>query len=917
MSGIATRGLASAVAPESPARAAYERWAQFDSAVPVHPVLRGIRAAGLDPLMNDGADDTVLVIDHDGIVIDVAASANTKVGLDAASTRWFPLVDIFPGRQRARILSAISDALAGDGVRVAARTAGADGESFDVGVSFIPVRNATGGGHVGAMVIIRNVSVDHSITRERERSGRLLALAGRLAGFAGWSLDLDSDALVLTERGLSTGTRLASMATLTELVAALSEHHSALLRRAIARTVSEGRSFDVAVALPGTDDGDVMHLRLVGEPVVDDSGRVVSINGAVHDITQTVTDRQQRLEVEELLTSTLNSISDGLAIVDRDWTLTYANPRLESIVGVSADDALGSSLWGIVEGLTESEFASGFRRAMVEQTTVRVRERVERLDCWLEATAYPSGAGLAVHVRDVTEFELAASKAREAEDRTIMLTRLLDISHDAIIVRSLDDRVRYWNRGAADLYGWEAEEALGRVFGELVGVDAHPFDIARTNVVRDGRWSGTLTTVTRDGRTVVTDSRWQVVATTGGEPDAIFSVCADVTEHRRRDDALRRARQLESIGTVAGGIAHDLNNVLTPILMATQLLASGPTTARQSDTLSMIETAAMRGADMVRQVLAYSRGTDGRREELSIPALLSELTNYCREALPESIRVSVVDTAGHCHVRGDSTQLMQVMMNLVSNARDAMPAGGTLRISTRMLAEKPSIEAGEAAGPWVSVIVEDSGTGMSADVLDKLFEPFFTTKPVGSGTGLGLATSFAIAQSHGGDLIASSDGYSGSRFMLVLPVCDCAWGAAFDAELVVDELPRGEGETVLIVDDEEQIVVATRMLLEHYGYRVDSRSNGREALEAIMAGAVVPDVIISDVSMPDMGGLELAAALRDSGLTTPMILSSGRTSRGDIPIEASDNIELFLDKPFTTHAVLSSLRTALNRGRKS
>jgi CheY-like chemotaxis protein len=243
-----------------------------------------------------------------------------------------------------------------------------------------------------------------------------------------------------------------------------------------------------------------------------------------------------------------------------------------------------------------------------------------------------------------------------------------------------------------------------------------------------------------------------------------------------------------------------------------------------------------------------------------------------------------------------------------------MPDGGELTVSARVDDSVPSDASELGSGQFIVIDVTDSGSGMSDDVLDKLFEPFFTTKPIGSGTGLGLATSFAIAVAHGGQLTAHSDGLTGSRLTLALPQCQCDWQPSIASVPVADQWPRGNGETVLVVDDEEGIRVAMRRLLEHYGYRVVVSANGIDAIELLDSGAVSPDLILSDISMPGMDGIELTAQIESRGSGVPIILTSGRVVAADLDSHTRARATSVLGKPFSTSSLLGQLASALRRG---
>jgi nitrogen-specific signal transduction histidine kinase/CheY-like chemotaxis protein len=396
----------------------------------------------------------------------------------------------------------------------------------------------------------------------------------------------------------------------------------------------------------------------------------------------------------------------------------------------------------------------------------------------------------------------------------------------------------------------------------------------------------------------------------------IFAVNTDITEYRRELEARHRAQRLESLGTLAGGIAHDLNNVLTPILMAVQLLAQDERNAERLELLDTVETAVKRGSEMIRQVLSFARGVDGRRIVIDAGRLLDDLVVLTRDVMPRGVEVVVERATPLPTVVGDPTQLLQVLVNLVTNARDALGGSGRLVISADSLEiadEYTSVSHAAAPGSYLQLCVEDTGQGMPAEVVSKIFEPFFTTKVQGRGTGLGLSTSLAIVRSHGGFMQVYSEPGRGTRFTIGIPVA-----ASADVEAPVTTssgaLPRGNGEVVLVVDDEEAIRSVTRRTLEAHGYRVLVAGDGREAIEVIEHGDEPIDLVLTDMMMPVMDGAATSAYLEEHHPDLPIIAASGLNAGGD-STAVGMGIARFIAKPYTTVALLTSVSDTLREHR--
>jgi signal transduction histidine kinase/CheY-like chemotaxis protein len=384
------------------------------------------------------------------------------------------------------------------------------------------------------------------------------------------------------------------------------------------------------------------------------------------------------------------------------------------------------------------------------------------------------------------------------------------------------------------------------------------------------------------------------------------------TALRESEEQMMRNQRMESIGTLAGGIAHDLNNVFTPIMMSIDLLKSTASDPMQMKIFTMIEASTKRGTDMVRQVLAFARGVEGQRLKVHLGGLLTEIENLMRKVFPKDIKFHCEILEDHCYVEGDPTKLHQVILNLCVNARDAMPGGGNLSLSAEnvILDEHYAAMNPEATpGPYVIIQVEDTGSGMSPAVLDRIFEPFFTTKEFGNGTGLGLSTTFAIVRSHGGFVRVSSEPGVGTRFQVFLKTCPA--GDVPEPVPAHTELPRACGQLVLVVEDETSIRDIAKQTLEGFGYRVLLASNGAEAASCYAVHREEIDVVIIDMMMPVMDG---AATIRVLEFLDPQVRIIATSGLHRYPIdarEASARVVGFLSKPYTAETLLKTLGAAL------
>ncbi|NEO85721.1 MAG: response regulator [Spirulina sp. SIO3F2] len=396
------------------------------------------------------------------------------------------------------------------------------------------------------------------------------------------------------------------------------------------------------------------------------------------------------------------------------------------------------------------------------------------------------------------------------------------------------------------------------------------------------------------------------------QPRRMVGLHMDITEKKQLEAQFLRAQRLESLGTLASGIAHDLNNILTPILSVAQLLPLKfpELNEHNRNLLNIIETSARRGSELIKQILSFSRGLDGQRVGVQICHLLTEIRQIIRQTLPKSIDISINIEPDLWLVNGDVTQLHQVLMNLCVNARDAMPQGGTLSIGAQNVVVDQHLarqHLDAVTGPHVQITVADTGVGMAPDVVHRIFDPFFTTKAIGKGTGLGLSAVLGIVKSHGGFVDVQSQPQQGSQFSIYLPANLIPIPAQDDAGAIY----AGHGEVILVVDDEATIREVIKTTLETYGYRVLTAEQGLDAIALYAKQAQTIDAVILDMMMPTLDGSATLPALQQLDTDVKAIAISGLQSTEMVRKTEQLGFYTFLPKPIDTSDLLNTLHDCL------
>ncbi|MDJ0703598.1 MAG: GAF domain-containing protein [Leptolyngbyaceae cyanobacterium MO_188.B28] len=507
-----------------------------------------------------------------------------------------------------------------------------------------------------------------------------------------------------------------------------------------------------------------------------------------------------------------------------------------------------------------------------------------------------------------------AINRKQTEQKIREQAALLDVATDAICVRGIENQILFWNQGAERLYGWTADEALGKDANQLLYRNLSPqLGEIQQALAEKGEWQGELSQVTKADQDIIVESRWTWVRDDAGDPKSTLIVNTDVTEKKQLEAQFLRAQRLESLGVLAGGIAHDLNNILTPILASTKLLPLRfPNADPQSQRLfEMLKISAERGAALVKQVLSFSRGVEGEYVVLQVRHLISEIKQIAEETFPKSIELHTNIPRDLWPIHGDATHLHQVLMNLCINARDAMPNGGVLSISAENLLSdqhfaQRNLEA--QVGPYILITISDTGNGISHDILDRIFDPFFTTKEVGQGTGLGLSTVMGIVKKHGGFVAVHSEVGQGSQFRVYLPTVETP-----EVLQVEDSEPlTGQGEWVLIVDDEALIREMAKTSLETYNYKVLTAKGGIEAIALYAQHKDEIKAVLMDMMMPTMDGVATIRTLQKINPQVQIIAVSGLTASDQLTAAMAIGVDTFLPKPYTSDALLNILHEALN-----
>ena len=655
---------------------------------------------------------------------------------------------------------------------------------------------------------------------------------------------------------------------------------------------------------------------------------VIAQAASLANYLATLVDRLQAREAvrrgEAELAAVYDRAPNVMCLFDDEFRILRANLAAAELAGCRKEDLAGLRVEDFLSGPESNRrVASELRRAVNETfITGKSWQRV-RLGQPLFRNGQTEELALLVSTERIQVDGLLRvlmclediTQSVRADQQIRAQAALLDVTGEAIFVRDFSDRVTYWNQGAQKLFGWSAAEAQGQTTGTLnLYADRSACLRPMQSVQASNEWSGELNFRTRDGRELIVQSRWTLVRDSAGAPQGILIVGTDITEKKRLESQLYRSQRLESIGTLASGLAHDLNNVLAPIMMAVHFLKEEAKDERTRTWVQTLEACSLRGANIVKQVLTFARGAEGTPVLLHPTQLVSEIERIVRETFPRSIHTQTLIGKNPPRFTGDSTQMQQVLLNLCVNARDAMPEGGTLTLGvarTQLEGDAVRIHPKAKPGTYVVFSVTDTGTGIPDELLDKIFDPFFTTKPLGHGTGLGLPSVLGIVQRHHGFIHVESKVNEGTTFQVYLPA-----DVTGKESLVINPtklcLPRGNGELVLIVDDEPAIGEIASVILRGHGYRTLVAADGHEALTLFRENCGAIRLVVSDFMMPRLDGPATIREMRriQPDIQTIIITGLGEDSR--IAEAKAAGTNTVIAKPFTAEQLLTAIHPLLN-----
>jgi len=629
-----------------------------------------------------------------------------------------------------------------------------------------------------------------------------------------------------------------------------------------------------------------------------------------------VTDRKRTekafAESEERHRLLVENCNDLLSELDMEGRYLYVSPNHTACLGYEPAELLGTRGFDLVHPDDLPKLVEKFTLPMAT-ATFRCRHK-DGTWRWVESTAqlfsqtFEGETHSVVICRDITE-------RRKEEQRFRQLSGAVEHSPVSVVITDTKGNIEYVNPKFTQVTGYTLEEAVGqnpRILksGEL---SCEFYENLWNTITRGDEWHGEFHNRKKNGELYWEAASISPITDEHGAITHFVAVKEDITERKRMDEQVLRSQRMESIGTLAGGVAHDLNNILAPIVMSAELLYKETDPGERRQIIGIIEACAKRGADIVQQVVTFARGMDGEHTIVQPRHLANDLETMMRETFPRLITIVNNMPRDLRPVTGDATQLHQVLLNLCINARDAMPHGGTLILTGQNVELDPTqaLMMPEAEpGSYTVLEVKDTGMGIPKDIIGKIFDPFFTTKEVGKGTGLGLSTLIGIVKSHRGFVNVQSEVNRGSTFKVYLPADTGAEAPPGQQNLPL--IPAAAQETILVVEDETAIRNVTETVLTRNGYKVLTASNGAEAVAVYAAHSAEIKVVLTDVMMPMLDGINLSRVIKKMNPDAKMIASTGQPAEVHQAELRDLGVVTLLQKPYSASKLLATLHKVIH-----
>jgi len=650
----------------------------------------------------------------------------------------------------------------------------------------------------------------------------------------------------------------------------------------------------------------------------DSDGNVAGLIGVILDITERKRVEAKIQEQNTFLTGLLEAVSHPFYVIDvKDYSVVMANASARQSFA-SGNGTCYALTHGRDKPCDTQHHPCPLERVKqtAQPTNVEhIHYGVSGQAKHVEIFAYPVKDATG-SVRYVVEYAVDVTDRKHSEEERVRLTTAIEQSAEMVVITDTEGTIQYVNPAFERITGYDRQEVIGRSVRILKSnekdesVDQDMWDTLAGGAV----WTGHFVNRKKDGTLFEEDATISPIKDDSGEIVSYVAVKRDVTREVLLQKQLQQAQKMESVGTLAGGIAHDFNNILTIVLGYSELLLADKTKgSAEYEEIQAMRQAARRGSDLVKQILTFSRRAEYHPRPMSLNQEVRQAKRLLSRTIPKMIEIDLHLADDLKTIHADPGQMEQILLNLAVNAKDAMPNGGKLAIETKNVYlndEYCRAHLGVKPGPYVLLVVSDTGHGMEREVVDHIFEPFYTTKQVGEGTGLGLALVFGIVKGHGGHVACYSEPGVGTTFRIYLPAITLEEAPSMDTTL---EMPAGGTETILIVDDEELIGDLGKRILSGAGYTVLMANNGEEALEIYSKKMSDISLVLLDLIMPGMGGERCLRELLKMAPRARVLVASGYSASGPVKQTLEKGAKGFVSKPFQMKQLLHAVRKVLNK----